>query len=64
MRTSLIHACLDDLTTWKVIQRIVIDDENVFYDVDMRPHLHIFDPVTRSLVDAPRAGVVSLEASA
>ena len=64
MRTSLIQACLDDLTTWKVIQRIVIDDENVFYDVDMRPHLHIFDPATRSLIDAPRAGVVSLEASA
>ena len=64
MRTSLIHTCLDELTAWKVIQRIVIDEENVFYDVDLRPHLHIFDPATRRLSDAPRKGVVSLGVSA
>ena len=64
MRTSLIHTCLDDLTAWDVIQRIVIDSENVFYDIDRRPHLHIFDPATRRLTDAPSTGVVSLEASA
>lgn len=64
MRLSLIHGCLEELTAWKVIQRIVIDASNIFYDVDMRPHLHLYDPVTRTLSDAPRTGVVSLEASA
>ncbi len=63
MRTSLVHTCLDELTAWNVIQRIVIDSENIFYDVDMRPHLHIFDPATRSLRDAPPTGVLSIKAS-
>ncbi len=63
MRTSLVNTCLDELTAWDVIQRIVIDDENVFYDIDMRPHLHIFDPATRSLRDAPQSGVLSIKAS-
>lgn len=63
MRTSLVHTCLDELTAWNVIQRIVIDSENVFYDVDMRPHLHIFDPASRSLYDAPETGVLSIKAS-
>ncbi len=63
MRVSLIHACLDDLTAWRVIQRIVIDEETVFYDVDMRPHLHVFDPARRELRDAPDSGVLSVGAS-
>ncbi len=63
MRTSLVHNCLDDLTEWSVIQRIVIDVDNVFYDIDMSPHLHIFDPATRRLTDAPSAGVLRVNAS-
>ncbi len=63
MRTSLVHTCLDDLTDWRVIQRIVIDADNVFYDIDMSPHLHVFDPAARMLTDAPSAGVLRINAS-
>ena len=45
-------ACLDDLVARNVVQRIDVDAQNVFYDVNTRPHEHVFDPVTRTLADA------------
>ena len=49
---------LDDLVRWLVIQRIVVDTNNVFYDIDTTPHLHVFDARSRELHDAPEAGVL------
>lgn len=40
------------------VQRIVVDDDAVFYDADTSDHLHVYDPVTKTLHDAPQAGIV------
>ncbi|MEL7451683.1 MAG: hypothetical protein AAFN78_20925 [Pseudomonadota bacterium] len=53
-----VSACLEDLTNWQLIQRIVVKGRHVFFDIDLRPHLHLFDPSTNSLQDAPLDGVV------
>ncbi len=55
---SIITPELDDLAHWSVVQRIEIDADNVFYDINTTPHLHLFDPVTRELRDAPASGFV------
>ncbi len=53
-----ISTCLADLARWRVIQRIEVDAENVFFDIDTTPHLHVFDPRTRELRDANAQGIV------
>ena len=50
---------LDELVPWRVIQRIEIDARNTGYDIDTRPHLHVYYPKTRSLHDAPADGVLT-----
>ena len=47
-----VGTCLGDLVREKIIQRIAVDTDNVFYDVDTRPHRHSFDPANRRLYDA------------
>ena len=47
-----------DLAEEKLVQRIVVDDGNVFYDVNTTPHMHIFDSRRRVLYDAPRTSGV------
>ena len=49
---------LDELVRWRLVQRIEVDAGNVFYDIDTRPHLHVFCPRSRELHDAPGNGVV------
>jgi len=49
---------LEDLARWNVVQRIEVDADNVFFDINITPHLHLFDPDTRELCDAPLRGVV------
>ena len=56
--TGEIRQALDELVRWNVVQRITVDDGLIFYDTDMRPHLHTYDPRTRELHDAPASGVV------
>ena len=51
---------LDELVALRVISEIVVDEDNIFYDIDTRPHLHIFDPIRRELLDAPADGVVRI----
>lgn len=55
-----INAQLDDLARWQVIQRIEVDADNVFYDIDTRPHLHLFDAGSRQLSDAPVHGIMRM----
>ena len=54
---------LDDLVRWQVIQRINVDDDHVFYDINTDPHLHIYCRRTHELVDAPRDGVVQIHSA-
>lgn len=49
---------LEDLALWNLVQRIEVDIDNVFFDINTTPHLHIFDPNTRLLRDAPQTGVI------
>ncbi len=63
IRCPSITACrieqvLDDLVRWSMIQRITVDADSVYYDTDMREHLHVFDARTRELRDAPASGVL------
>jgi hypothetical protein len=53
-----VEACLEDLVQWRIVQRVTVDAEHVFFDADTKPHLHVFDPATRTLHDAPREGVL------
>jgi hypothetical protein len=50
--------CIDDLVRWRLISRIAVDTEHVFYDIVTEPHLHVFDPCTGELCDAPQKGVL------
>ena len=53
-----IEACLDDLVSWRVVQRVEVDVDTVFFDINTEPHLHLFCPQRRELTDAPSSGVV------
>ena len=55
-----VAVCLDGLTECGLLQRIEVDADNVFYDVDTTPHLHVFDANTRELHDAPGHGLIVL----
>lgn len=52
---------LDDLVRWEIIQRIDVDIHNVFYDINTKPHLHIFDSRTGELRDAPVQGIMRID---
>lgn len=48
---------LERLAAHGVIQKIEVDPDNVFFDIDTHVHAHVFDRRTRSLHDAPSRGV-------
>lgn len=52
--------CLDDLVRWRLISRIDVDADHVFYDIVTEPHLHVFDASSGELRDAPSKGVLRL----
>lgn len=52
--------CIDDLVRWRLISRIDVDAEHVFYDIVTEPHLHVFDASTGELSDAPSEGILRL----
>jgi len=52
LRLRQIENCLSDLVTWNLIQEIVVNTKSKFYDVDTRPHEHIFDPKSGRIHDA------------
>ena len=60
VKLETVRSCLADLTRWRILQRVVVDEDNIFYDTETRPHLHVFDPVRRRLDDAPQRGVVAV----
>ena len=53
-----VPALLDRLVDAGVIQKIEIDRKNVFFDLDTRPHVHVFNRSTLQLFDAPTQGVI------
>lgn len=57
-----VSRCLRDIVDWRLVQRIEIDAANVFFDTDTTPHLHVYDPDKRELLDAPTAGFVTAAA--
>lgn len=59
--THRIESLLDDLARWQVIQRIDVDNEHVFYDIDTTPHLHVYHSQTGELDDAPETGVLRVD---
>jgi len=63
VRRSNVNRWLDDLASWRVLQRIEAAPGRVFYDVDTRPHLHIFDETTGELRDAEVEGVIGAGSS-
>ena len=59
--TRRIESLLDDLVRWRVIQRIDVNDEHVFYDINTTPHLHVYRSQTGELDDAPDVGVLRID---
>lgn len=59
-----VFRCLRDIVDWRLVQRITIDQHNVFFDINTTPHLHVFDPGRRVLLDAPSTGFVTAQAQA
>ena len=57
-------ACLDELAYWGVIQRIEVDGENIFYDINTNPHLHVYNSRTRELRDANLQGILHVDSEA
>lgn len=53
VRSNDVAACLEGLVAWRLLQRIEIDRDNVFYDIDTRPHVHLYCPISRTLRDVP-----------
>lgn len=49
---------LDDLVAWGVVQRVEVGAHRRFYDIDTRPHLHVYCRETDELRDAPGSGVI------
>lgn len=63
VRRSNVMRWLDELASLQVLQRIDAAPGRVFYDVDTRPHLHIFDETTGELRDAEVEGVIGASSS-
>ena len=55
-----IEAHINDLVDWQVVQRIAVDRDRKFYDVNTEPHLHVFNPRSGELHDAPDNGVLRI----
>lgn len=53
-----IPALLDDLVSWRIVQRVEVGADRRFYDVDTRPHLHVYCAESNELHDAPGSGVI------
>jgi Fe2+ or Zn2+ uptake regulation protein len=51
---------LDDLVRWQVVQRVAVDRNHVFYDINTTPHLHVYCERRQELFDAPVAGVLRM----
>ena len=49
---------LERLVNVGIVQRIVIDQDTVFFDLDTRPHVHVYDRRSGQLFDAPTEGVI------
>ncbi|MDJ0711704.1 MAG: hypothetical protein QNJ14_15040 [Woeseiaceae bacterium] len=56
----LVPGLLEQLARKGVIQKITVDRHTVFFDLDTRPHVHVFDRRTRELLDAPTQGVIQM----
>jgi len=50
---------LDELAARGITQRIEVSAVHVFYDIDTRPHVHIYDHETGKLRDATVQGVIT-----
>lgn len=55
-----IEKVLDDLVDSVTIQRVTVNADAVFYDIDTRPHLHVYDARCQELRDADFNGVLRL----
>lgn len=55
---ATIAAHLEDIVRWRLVQRIEVDTDNVFFDINTTPHLHVYDARFRRLLDAPSSGFV------
>jgi len=49
---------LEELVGLGLIQRIEVSADRVFYDIDTRPHLHVYYPGSGELRDAGSEGVI------
>ena len=56
MDIAQLETRLAELVEWGQVQRIEVSPERIFYDIDTRPHLHVFDRRTGTLKDAPAVG--------
>lgn len=59
-----VEAILQALVEKQVIQRLPVHDGPTFYDIDTRPHLHIYDRDSNTLRDADVHGIVESESIA
>ncbi len=57
-------AYLGELARWGIVQRIEVDGDNVFYDINTSPHLHVFNAHTRELNDANLHGILHVDTEA
>ncbi len=64
VKVETVRSCLVDLARWRIVQRVIVDEDTVVYDTETRPHLHVFDPVRRRLDDAPQRGVIAVSSGA
>ncbi len=58
------NAVLAELVDKRVIQRLPVSNGPTFYDVDTRPHLHVYDRQRNTLQDANVHGIVEARSSA
>ena len=58
-----VREALSDLADWNHVQRIRVPTGALHYDLDTTPHLHVFDPKTQQLHDAPQSGVLQIRTS-
>ena len=58
-----VRAALSDLAGWNDVQPIRVPTGAIHYDLDTRPHLHVFDARTKQLRDAPACGVLQVAAT-
>ncbi len=57
----LVASALDDLAHFGITQALVAGPGLRFYDVNLAPHLHVFDAATGTLRDADASLVVSAD---